>query len=41
MLPIVGFWGLLVFVFLASVVFGMGRRGFYEVRHEIRKRRSL
>ncbi len=37
---IVGFWGFLAFLLTASVVVGMGRQGWAELRHEMRKRRS-
>ena len=35
------FWALLAFTFLATVVVGLGRHGWREVRHEMRKRKSL
>jgi hypothetical protein len=40
-LAILGFWGFLTFVLIASIMVGLGRQGWYEIRHEIRRRKSL
>jgi len=35
------FWALLLFLLAVAIILGVGRHGWREVRHEMRKRKSL
>jgi hypothetical protein len=38
---LVSFWTFLAFILVISTLVGMGRQGWHEIRHEIRRRKSL
>jgi hypothetical protein len=40
-LAIISFWTLLALILVGSTLIGMGRYGLREIRHEIRRRKSL
>jgi len=40
-LAVISFWGFLILVLVGSTLVGMGRQGLREIRHEIRRRKSL
>ena len=38
---LVRFWTFLILILVISTMVGMGRQGMHEIRHEIRRRKSL